>query len=148
MEIKFEDYLSEDERKQIVANIFMAKCQQAFDKGAERIFTNAAYESVFKIMNQSHNGEVAEKIAEKTGKVIDGLSDYLVFRRKDAWEKDESEGYRALNAAIHAHKQRLSDKIASIIDELDESNIKEILIDEARELLDYKLFGKTKDTKQ
>lgn len=141
MEINFEDYLSEQERKDIVANVFMAKCQARFEQDAERIFSNAAHESVFRILNEHFDGEMASLIAEKAKKVIGELSGFTVFRRKDHWEKEESEGYKALQTAVAESKQLLRDKIASIIEAMDKAELRETVIDQARELLDEKLFG-------
>lgn len=142
MEIKFEDYLSEQERKDIVASVFMAKCQERFEKDAERIFSNAAYSIVHKIIDDMHDGKVDQLIAEKAKTVIEGLSVYAVFRKADHWEKGESEGYKSLNQAILNNRDALNAKIAALIDGLGEYELRETIKEQAQELLDQKLFGK------
>lgn len=142
MEIKFEDYLSEQERKEIISNVFYNMCSEEFKKDSERIFNNAAYQIIYKIIDDAHNNEISMIIAEKTKNLINELSEYSVFRRASAWEQKESEGYKALNLAIAEHKQLLSNKISQLIENLDKDELKETLIEEARELLNIKLFGK------
>ena len=142
MDINFEDYLSEAERKQIVANVFMANCQQRFEKDAERIFQNAAYEVVHKIIDDMHDGQVDTIIAEKAKKLIEELTVYSVFRKSDYWEKGESECYKSLNQAVLNNKEALNDKIASLIEGMDKDELREVIKEQAQELLDYKLFGK------
>ncbi len=142
MEINFEDYLSEEERKNIVANVFMAKCQQKFEKDAERIFQNSAYHVVHEIVNKMHDDKVDEIIAEKAKELIASLSVYSVFRKADYWEKGESEGYKSLNQAVLANKKLLNAKIASLIDGMDKDELRETIIEQAQMLLNDKLFGK------
>ncbi len=114
-EIDFSKYLSEDERKVIAEQVFRDVCFQTFQKDAERIFSNAAYHAVYKLVDEQHNGKAGEIIAEKAIKLIDELSVFTVFKRKDFWEKDDSAGYKALNEAIVHNKEKLTNKIATII---------------------------------
>ncbi len=142
MEIKFEDYLSEQERKQIVEDIFREMCAKKFKEDSERIFSNAAHATVYKIIDDMHSGETANLIAAKAIKLIDELSTYSVFRRADAWERGESEGYKSLTEAIKDNKQFLNDKIKNIIEGMNEDTIRNTVLDEVQILLDSKLFGK------
>lgn len=141
MEINFEDYLSDEDRRQIVSNIFERKIAETLEKDWERIISNSAYEIVSKMVDARFDGKSADAIAEKTVAVINDLSAYTVFKRKDYWEKDESQGFKVLNECILQNRDAIRSKIGSIIAEFDEKEIKEILIDEARCLLDEKLFG-------
>jgi len=142
MEVKFEDYLSEDERKEIVADVFRNMCINSFKKDAERIFSNAAYNAVFNIVNDTFDGKAAQMVAERTQKIIRELSPYTVFKRKDYWEKEDSHGYQVLNEAISNNKELLNNKIAEIIDEIDKGDLRQTIIEQAQEVISVKLFGK------
>jgi hypothetical protein len=142
MDIKFEDYLSEDERKEIIKGVFHAKCLEAFDKGAERIFSNAAYHVVYQIIDGQHDGNVAEIIAKKAISVIENLSDYSVFRPSDPWGNKQSKAYDVLMESIEKARPNMEARIGVLIDELDENDIRESLKDVAHDLLDEKLFRK------
>jgi transcription termination factor NusB len=141
-DIDFGQYLSEEERKSIAEDAFRQHCAANFKADAERIFSNTAYHAVEKLVNEAHDGKTAEIIAEKTLEVINRLSEYTVFGRKDSWEKQDSEGYKALNDAIIRHKDAIDERLKKIIDELDPVELTEMLRERAAELLDEKLFGK------
>lgn len=141
MEVNFEDYLSDEDQRQIVRDVFARKISETLEKDWERIISNAAYEIVSKMVDDRFDGKAADAIAEKTVAVINDLTAYTVFKRKDYWEKDESQGFKVLNECILQNRDAIRSKIGSIIAEFDEKEIKEILIDEARYLLDEKLFG-------
>lgn len=148
MEINFEDYLTEQERKEIVADVFRSQCVDKFKKDAERIFQNSAYHVVHEIVDKMHDGRVDEIIAEKAKELIANLSVYCVFRRADYWEKGESEGYKSLNQAVLNNKAVLNDKIASLIDGMDEDELRETIIEQAACVINDKLFGKAAWTHQ
>jgi len=144
MEINFDDYISEEEKKEIIKNVFERHCAELFKNDAERIFSNAAYKTVYKIIDDQHNGEVDKIIADKAIKCIDELSCYSVFRAEDYWNK-QSKAHNSLNDAIAQNKQRLVDKISNIIDEMDKNELKESLKEFSMDLLDEKLFGAKND---
>lgn len=141
MEIDFIQYLTEEEKQQIVRDEFSQYVRNQFEKDHERIFNNAAYSVIYAAVNEHFNGEMAAKIKEKAIEVIEGLSTYTVFKRKDAWDKDESKGFIALNQSIEELRPAIKDKLQSLIDSLDEGELNELLKDEAVYLLDKKLFG-------
>lgn len=141
MEIKIEDYISHEERVEICREAFRSMCMKKFMDDAERIFSNAAYEAVIGIVNDGFDGKAVEMVAEKAKSIIGELSPYSVFRRKDAWDHADSEGYKALQKAIRENTPALEERIREVIATLDENDLREKLKDLASELLDEKLFG-------
>jgi len=142
MEIKLEDYLSEEERKDICASAFREFCEDKFRKDHERIFTNAAYSIVTANVDRIFDGKMADILTEKTVKVIDELTTYTVFKRKDYWEKDDSAGFRKLNEAIDQNKEKLIAKISTMIEGMDEEELADRVKESVKDILDTKLFGK------
>ncbi len=141
-DIDFSKYLTEEERKSIAEDAFRQNCAERFKADAERIFSNSAYHAVEKLVNEAHDGKTSEIIAAKTLEVINSLSTYTVFGRKDSWERQDSEGYKALNDAIIRHKSAIDERLKKLIDELDPVELTEMLRERAAELLDEELFGK------
>lgn len=142
MEINFEEYLSENERKDIVADVFHSMCVETFKKDAERIFGNAAHATVLKIMNENFDGKAEELVAAKAIELIGKLSEYSVFKRKDHWDREESAGFRHLNTVVAEAKPLIKERIEQLIAALDPAVLKETVMEQAQELLDAKLFGK------
>lgn len=144
MEIDFGSYLSEDERKEIVADTFRQMCVAEFKKDSERIFSNAAYEVVYKIVDDQFEGKVAEVVAEKSVSIIKDLSTYCVFRSKNFYWSNESPAHKALNEAIELNKQAVIDRVAQIISEFEASELRETILDTANEFIYDQLFKKEK----
>lgn len=142
MEINFEDYLSDDERKQIVADVFRQNCIDAWKKDGERLVGNIAFDCVLKMVNEAFDGDVKKAISENTIKAINQLSPFTVFAKADAWDRENSKGRDALNEAILNAKPLIKEKIESLINGLDEGELSNMLKDEAVYLLDTKLFGR------
>jgi len=141
MNIKFEDYLNENEVKEIVTDVFRQQLADKFKKDYERIFSNAAFNIVTKLVDEQMNGKMAELIAENTVKVINGLSDYTVFKRPDAWDNSSSEAYKILQKSVVDSKPLIDEKIKGMIDKLVIRELQEQLNESILELLDKKLFG-------
>jgi hypothetical protein len=139
--IKFEDYLSEQERKDIVADVFRQQCEETVKKDYERIISNSAYAIVKKLVDEQMGGKMEEFIKAKTIDVIEKLGSFTVFNAPTWYDKVPSAGYKMLQEAVIESKPLLKDKIKSLIDSLDEDRLKEAVMEQAQELLDLKLFG-------
>ena len=148
-EINFSEYLSEEERKEIIAQVFREKCEQQFSKDCERIFSNAAYEIVWKAIDAQHNGNTDKVIAEKALSVIEDLTVWAVFRQKDAWGREESVGYKSLCNAILSNKDVLDSRITQIIAEIEEPSLRDFIMDAVTGIVEERLFngGKNNETR-
>lgn len=140
--IDFESYLSEEERKEIIADVFRSMCAYKFKEDAERIFSNAAYEVVYNIVDEQHNGETDRVISDKVKDVIEKLSEYTVFRRKDPWGGSESKGQMALDEAIITLKPQLEQKVSKIIDGITNIDVRDLILDAVNDILQERLFNK------
>lgn len=79
--INIDDYLSEDEKKQIVTDEYRNLVAKSFDSRSEidRILGNASYHAVWKITDDCLDGDSKEAVRLKVLKVIDNLTEYSVF---------------------------------------------------------------------
>jgi len=143
MEVKFEDYLSEEERKAIVADVFRENCVKAWaEDGGSRLIFNIAHDNVLKLVNDIIKGDVKELITAQTVEVINNLTEYTVFSKADKWGRGDSEGQKVLDAVILESKPLIRKRLESVINSLDEQEITEMLLEEAVSLIDKKSFGK------
>lgn len=141
MDINFEEYLSESERKEIVASVFREKCVEALKQDGQRIISNSSYEIVQKMVDEIFDGKLNEILVEKTKEVINGLTSYTVFKNPNMWDAEASEGYKYLQEVIRNSKPLIQARITEIIATLNEDDMRQSLRDEAIYLLDSKLFG-------
>lgn len=142
MDIDFEHYLSEYERKEIVASVFREKCVETLKKDGQRVISNASYEIVTKMVEEIFDGKLKELLVEKTKHIINELTSYTVFKRKDAWESDDSVGWQLLQEIMRESRPAMQARISEIITTLNEEDMRQALRDEALYLLNSKLFGK------
>lgn len=134
VEINIDNYLSEEDKKEIAANWFRETLAAKFRENPERIISNAAY---FTVMRECEAivPEMQELLVENVKKVITKLSVFEVFRKPDAWDRDGSSNYHLLKSVVESKRQRLENKVDKIIDGLTPS-ITDIDIDyELRQMI-------------
>lgn len=115
MEINVEDYLDRDEIKDIIKN----QIRYIVERDAERLLTNSAYYVVFKAVDEALDNSAKEFIKAKAIAIINELSEYSVFRKKDAWEKEDSIAYQILQEAMNENKDLIKQKVREAIENRD-----------------------------
>lgn len=115
MDIKIEDYLSESDIKAICAD----EVKRIARSGGERVLTNMAYYAAHSILDEVLNEDAMAKIRKKALDVINNLSEHTVFRRKGAWDAQDSIAYIALQGAMAANKPRILEKVREAIEQHD-----------------------------
>lgn len=122
--INIDDYLGEEEKGQIARQEFRAACARRCATDFERILSNAAYELVQKEVDAAFDGNMADVVRTKAVEVINKLSDFTVFRRPDAWDRESSKGWTYLQEAIEAAKPVMAERVLAIIAELDGDDLR------------------------
>lgn len=143
MLINIGDYISEEEKREFAREAYKDMCRDEFvnQTSRERIFGNAAYSVVSSMVDESIDGSIIEKIKDKAMVVINDLSEYTVFH-KGHRSSEDSRGYQILTSEIEKKRGLISERLTEVINSLDKDVLKELLQDEAMNLLDAKLFGK------
>jgi hypothetical protein len=139
--INLDDYITEEEKKQIAIDLFKNEVLAEIRKAPERIFSNAAYHVVFQMVNDSIDGDTAEIIRAKAVQIIDGLSEQAVFRKADAWHNKESEAYRILNATVIKNQEVLERKIVEHLECFDSGRLKQSVGEAVKDIVSERLFG-------
>ena len=144
--INLGEYLNEEEKKTIACEAYKEMCIHEFmeQNSRERIFSNSAYSVVSTMVEDSIDGEVSEFIKEKAMGVIEGLSSHTVFRAPDAWGREGTKGFEILQEETEKLRGVINVRLTQIINDFNESELVQLLQEEAANLLDDKLFGGSK----
>ena len=120
MDIKIEDYLDEQEIKEICKDALYQKIREDMrGLNVNDIIANISYAEV-EAMVDTYVGEdnfCKKEIPQKVHRVIDELSTYTVFRKADAWERKNSIAYDIMQEECRASRPRIKARIEQIIDE-------------------------------
>ena len=120
MNIKIEDYLDEQEIKEICKDVLYQKIREDMrELNVNDIIANISYAEV-EAMVDTYVGEdnfCKKEIPQKVHRVIDELSTYTVFRKADAWERGNSIAYDIMQEECRASRPRIKARIEQIIDE-------------------------------
>ena len=120
MDIKIEDYLDEQEIKEICKDALYQKIREDMRKlNVNDIIANISYAEVAAMVD-TYVGEdnfCKKEIPQKVHRVIDELSTYTVFRKADAWERKNSIAYDIMQEECRASRPRIKARIEQIIDE-------------------------------
>lgn len=120
MDIKIEDYLDEQEIKEICKDALYQKIREDMrELNVNDIIANISYAEVAAMVD-TYVGEdnfCKKEIPQKVHRIIDELSTYTVFRKADAWERKNSIAYDIMQEECRASRPRIKARIEQIIDE-------------------------------
>ena len=122
------DYLTKDERKRIAAEAFREMCLEKFRADDERIFSNAAYHAVWKIVDEQFDGKAAEMIAEKIPVIIEELSSYSVFRQPNRWEAT-SVALQVLDQCVRNNTDAIDAAVKTAAESITKQDIMDTLLE-------------------
>jgi hypothetical protein len=122
--INIEDYLSENEIKEIVEDEFKNTVRQMFcnDTETTRLIGNMSYRFIWKCVDDKVDGGLEEKIVNKTLDVLNNMSDFSLFRRKDCYEPEDSVAQKILNKTIIENENIIINKVINYLTHLEEDS--------------------------
>lgn len=116
--LNVDDYLTFEEKRSIVKDLFTEQVSELLSKESNitRIISNISHEIVFQdVQKFIPNYEEQIKINVQNTLRENNLN-YYIFKRKDAWDKDESLAIKYLNETVNANKELLQSKIKDCIE--------------------------------
>ena len=120
MDIKIEDYLDEEEIKEICKDALYQKIREDIrELNVNDIIANISYAEVAAMVD-TYVGEddfCKKEIPKKVHRVIDELSTYTVFRKADAWERKNSIAYDIMEEECRASRPLIKARVEQIINE-------------------------------
>jgi hypothetical protein len=134
MEIKInvEDYLDKEEIKELISY----EISKSAKNDAERILSNTAYGVVFEAVDKALDNNAKDIIKEKVLDCINNLSEFDVFRRANAWDKESSVGQEIVDKALVDNTSEIYGRVKSAIDSINiEGKIEEKIEDSLEDIL-------------
>ena len=152
IEIDINSYLSEDEKREIVIDVFRTQVKNELfksqdgtiqsDSEIQRVIGNITGQIVMNEV-QKYIPDYKKFIEENTLKSIQKADfSYQVFKKKDAWDKEESLAITYMREVITKSKNDFQEKIRETVLAYDPTDdIKEAISDQFGEMADtiYKL---------
>jgi len=108
--------------------------------------TNSSYYLVWSAIEERCPDNMLETITGKIPEIIDGLSSYEVFRRPDAWHRDESSGWNILQKALKEAEPLIKDRVVDLIRNIDMGLIRNTLVDHIDSVIETISSNKAGDT--
>ena len=123
MEIDIENYLSDTEIKNIIIEEFRGEIQKSIRRnGVTTFIANLAYQNVFEEINKEASN-FENEIKEKTKEVIENLTSYSVFRKKDLVDNEDSLAQKYLEQSVENNKDIIENKVKDILNDLSKTDI-------------------------
>ena len=120
MDVKIEDYLDEQEIKEICKDALYQKIREDMrELNVNDIIANISYAEVAAMVD-TYVGEddfCKKEIPKKVHRIIDELSTYTVFRKADAWERKNSIAYDIMEEGCGASRPLIKARVEQIINE-------------------------------
>lgn len=136
-EINFDDYLSSEEKKQIVQQEFRAAiCKHlSTESHADRIISNLSYGVVEEIINKHCGKLLSETVPPKVEKIIEEIGTHTVFSKPSVWDRDASGGYQIILDALKKNRPMLEEKVKEHINGIQQDLIREFVKDTVVDIL-------------
>lgn len=129
MEININDYLDEEELKDIAREEFRSEARRHFENEKEisRIISNLGYKVIFDEIDRIIGDDTKKLIAKQVPKTI-GEKDlsFYIFREGDNWKKP-SLGYELLEQAVKDNQHIITEKVKSVLEKADDEKQYEIM---------------------
>ena len=140
------DYLSPDEIKEECKKAIRHSVHDTFARDeaeVQRLISNLGYEFVFKAVSVAIGKDAEKAITEMVRQLCTDKShiQYLMWRRKDAWERTESPAIGIMEEAIKDNKQLIRDCVQQQIRECEIPDVRDALYYMAMDIVREKLFG-------
>ena len=123
IEIDLNDYLDEQEIKQLA----ITYVKRNFDQKdfLERVLSNSSYRVVWDAVDAVFDLKAEELLREKVKNIIEGLSEFHVFKQASAWSRGNS-AYDLMIRAVENNSDLLEDKVKEHLNNMSKSEVKKI----------------------
>ena len=147
--INISDYIGEDDIKEIIKDSVKGTVRELIvgqynrESGIERLLTNISYTYVVEMVNECFGGELKQILIANITRVISELTAFTVFRKADAWEREDSAAMKILNEVSNESRPLIEKRVTDIIAEYPFNELKQDEIGEVvYQCIMDKLFSK------
>lgn len=152
MNIDINDYVTEDQIKEAIIDetksmvrqgLFIEKDSTTRLKNYERVMYNAVSRYISEecndVMGINHKDLIAKLVAD----TLNGKSlDFNMFRKKDAWQSEDSVAYTYLQEAIKANRDIIENKVKELMECVDETYLRAGIEDMIMDVINKRLSNK------
>ena len=119
MEINIDEYLTHDEKKEIVISEYRKAIHSsiATEADVQRVLSNAGYNTVYKIVDECFDVDSKAIIKAKIDEVLADVGAYHIFQKPDAWSRETNSAYDYMQKCIADSEGVIREKIESLLDE-------------------------------
>ena len=117
-DLKFEDYLSEDEIKTIMQEALRDKINSYLGKDFERMLNNAAYYTMWKEVDSVIDGTFKSQLEKNVQKQMVSFTEFNLFQKPDAWSRETNSAYKLLMQSIENNKHLLDERVKEVVNNL------------------------------
>ena len=140
IEINIEDYITEEEKKEMVLNAYRNAIYEKIGYMKEDEFlANVGYEVIFKAVDEMLGEDSRKVIEEKVKELIGNFSPFEVFRSSDYGKP--SKGYLMIEEAVESNRKLINKRVKSLITEMSDESFKYKIEDMLNEEIHKAIFG-------
>ena len=121
-EIKVDDYLTEDEIKDIVIDEVRSNVRSRNEENLTRIIKNASHYWFHDIVSEVMGENFNEKIEQQVKEILSKVSSYTIIRDGSYGEKP-SKAYLLMQEYVEKHKSILENRVKEKIENLSEFDV-------------------------
>lgn len=122
-ELDIDQYLTEEDKKNICREKFSEVARLNCQADFERIITNSAYSIVRAEVDNMFDGRMQEYLIERVEKVVNELSAFTVFSGPNTWDKNSSKGYDLLQQAVQDAEPLIVSRVVELIEGMSEEDL-------------------------
>ena len=152
--INIDDYLSEEEKKEIAIDAFKESIWDSLRDGRnknktnyedyERVISNSVYHFLEDKIDTMLDCDTNEMIKSKVDDIIENYDyKFNLFRKKGAWQKEDSPAQTIAKQAVESHRgemtTRIHNKLNETIDNVDFDTVYELFTDIFQDFLAARL---------
>lgn len=144
--INIEDYITPSELKSITMDEIRHIIHRQYNNNEReigRLITNVGYDFIFKAVSDAINEDAKEKITNTVKKLLEDDSHirYVLWRRKDIWDKNESPAISILDEAIKDNRELINEMVKEAIKNYEFGDVKTYICEALDSMIYDKLFG-------
>lgn len=141
--IDINDYISEADKRELARQAFRDAAARTSAADFERILSNAAYALARAEVDAAFNGNMVQVVREKALEVIKGMTALTVFKRADAWERGESNGWKILQQTVAESQPLITARVHEVIAAIDKEQLRAEIGERIASAILEKLTGST-----
>lgn len=115
MDIKLEDYLTDDEIKEVLKQSLREKCNSYLEGNFERMVSNAAYKVVWESVDEVIDGTFKQQLEDNVKKQMKNFNEFNLFRKPDAWDREPNNAYKLLMESVHNNKHLIDERVQEVV---------------------------------